>query len=709
MPEELPLEPDLIEVLAADTRRNVLSLLQDRRMTVTELARELDLGKATVHEHLDKLTEAGLVERHEDDRLWVYYGLTPRGKRLLNPDRTRFYLALASSVVAALIAGLAVYAFVMTGGFTGAPADGDTTMLTPTQDEVYTGKAVEVPAEAEGEDAEQVSAYLVDEGGAERLRQGDYDVQGLPLRAYAPGGAEAGDVEARDDTTLLRSDAALEPGTYYLYVRGSQGDNAEAMPAIRLVGLDASPDRGTWFQRLDAGPVTIDVTREGEPLAGQLRLAGPQGTGPAVPLEDGTARLSASTMDRLPPGQYEITVQPEDRARWIATQASLRVQPSPLTALPLHVADHQPRPVDLRLDGPDRLTEDEPLVQGSRADVDATSTGWRILLEDPQPAPVTLQLAREQETVHVHPRVAIEATVQDGPELRWNLTHGEEPLAEAALYVDGRARGFTDANGTLVTDLLDEGPHRVTVHRPDGETVTRSIAVDGWRLSQQRPSLTVDPVNVTSTDASAEIQVLVDNGLDVRQPATLVAALDGEPVASQALEVPAGGEVTTNLTVPADLGRQQVTVHADPLDPGPFDFANETREADGGDASDGGEDAGAESTESEAHDDGTTATVGSSSQDTDGDGVPDAEDACPQAAGTEANDGCPQEDAADGAHDGEGVTGDAASSTTGKLEPVRPREAGAESADSEQTPGLPLAALLTLAGLAAALARHRKP
>src|SRR5688500_14467500 len=42
---ELPLDDELLKVLASDTRRDILRLLLERRMTGTELATRLDLGK----------------------------------------------------------------------------------------------------------------------------------------------------------------------------------------------------------------------------------------------------------------------------------------------------------------------------------------------------------------------------------------------------------------------------------------------------------------------------------------------------------------------------------------------------------------------------------------------------------------------------------------------------------------------------------------
>jgi DNA-binding transcriptional ArsR family regulator len=686
MPEKLPLEPDLIEVLAADTRRDILSLLQDRRMTVTELSRELDLGKATIHEHLNKLIDAELVEREEDDRLWVYYRLTPRGKRLLNPQRTRFYLALAGALVAALVAGLAVYGFMVTGGFAGSEQATDPTAeriqevdqwtgLSPTDREVYAGDAIEVPARGPG--GEDVEAYLVDEDSASRIRQGDLNVRGLPLRAYTPT-SDGGEVEARGNETVLRADASLEPGTYYLYVRSGGTDNAPSMPSIRLVGLEATPDRSTWYQHLDRGPLEINVTRDGQPVEGTLRLTGgPQvGTSPTAPVEDGQARLPAATLDELRAGTYRISVQPEDGHRWVDLPTRVTVTPAPLATVPLHVQETRPSPLRVHLEGPARLQALSPTVSGP-ATVETEDEGWTIGLETPEPGTVDLELARTSTSVRVHSSVAIDAEVHDGPEIHWTVRAVDgQPIADTAVYLDGTALGFTDANGTLVTELPDEGPHRLTIHRPDGETIRRAITVDGWRIDAASPPVSLEPVNVDARGDQARVTITLDNAGLVRQPVTLVAEVDHEPVASQALTLPAGGTLQTNLTVPVDAGRQQLTVDAHPLSAGPFAFANETS----GDrnASDGGSDEDA-SRETDGTNEGSSTTV--------------------DLPGTEATDG--QTEALDDT----------------KLEPIQAPAAAdgdagmdAEESEAAESPGLGLVvAVGVLAGAAALVGRARKP
>ena len=99
--ERFALRPEDFRVLASDSRVAILKALDERQMTGTELAKKLGLEKSTVAQHLDRLVEAGLVQRKEDDRLWVYYTLAPRGRRLLHPPRAGFTLLLSGSLLSA--------------------------------------------------------------------------------------------------------------------------------------------------------------------------------------------------------------------------------------------------------------------------------------------------------------------------------------------------------------------------------------------------------------------------------------------------------------------------------------------------------------------------------------------------------------------------------------------------------------------------------
>src|SRR5688500_20267344 len=100
---KITLDADTFRALASSTRLTVLEALDERRETLTELSRDLALNKATVHEHMQLLTAAGLVKKRDDEgRKWIYYELTWTGQRILHPEATTtFNLLLGLSVAAA--------------------------------------------------------------------------------------------------------------------------------------------------------------------------------------------------------------------------------------------------------------------------------------------------------------------------------------------------------------------------------------------------------------------------------------------------------------------------------------------------------------------------------------------------------------------------------------------------------------------------------
>ncbi|MBU3904927.1 MAG: winged helix-turn-helix domain-containing protein [Nanoarchaeota archaeon] len=74
-----------IKVLSSDTRIEILKSLKERRKMPSELARELSLRPSTIVSHLEKLQKAGLIDRKETGRKWIYYELTRNGENIIRP------------------------------------------------------------------------------------------------------------------------------------------------------------------------------------------------------------------------------------------------------------------------------------------------------------------------------------------------------------------------------------------------------------------------------------------------------------------------------------------------------------------------------------------------------------------------------------------------------------------------------------------------
>jgi DNA-binding transcriptional ArsR family regulator len=106
-------ELHVFKALSSRTRMEILKRLCERRRTLSELSRELNLSKAALHEHLSKLGEAGLVERIDSPpRKWVYYELSPRGREIVSPEGIRIKLFGILAFLAFFAGILEVYRFV---------------------------------------------------------------------------------------------------------------------------------------------------------------------------------------------------------------------------------------------------------------------------------------------------------------------------------------------------------------------------------------------------------------------------------------------------------------------------------------------------------------------------------------------------------------------------------------------------------------------
>ena len=111
--EKVNLGKDDFDAFASEMRIELLKRLDSRRKTVTELSKELSLTKSTVHKHLEKLTNAGLVEKKENERKRVYYELTKKSKAILHPhEQTKIVILLSSSVLSFIGGIIEVYRFV---------------------------------------------------------------------------------------------------------------------------------------------------------------------------------------------------------------------------------------------------------------------------------------------------------------------------------------------------------------------------------------------------------------------------------------------------------------------------------------------------------------------------------------------------------------------------------------------------------------------
>jgi DNA-binding transcriptional ArsR family regulator len=98
---KITLDRETFKALASDTRLDILKTLDGRNMGLNEIVKVTNLNKATLHEHLTKLNEAGLIKRSErEGHKWVYYRLTWKGESLLHPENTKIVVLFAMTFVA---------------------------------------------------------------------------------------------------------------------------------------------------------------------------------------------------------------------------------------------------------------------------------------------------------------------------------------------------------------------------------------------------------------------------------------------------------------------------------------------------------------------------------------------------------------------------------------------------------------------------------
>ena len=110
---KVTLDMNTFKALASDTRLDILRALDGKKMSLKDISRATNLNKATLHEHLAKLNEAGLVKRRErEGHKWVYYKLTWKGEGLLHPENTRIVVLFTTTIVSLIVGIVALFNYV---------------------------------------------------------------------------------------------------------------------------------------------------------------------------------------------------------------------------------------------------------------------------------------------------------------------------------------------------------------------------------------------------------------------------------------------------------------------------------------------------------------------------------------------------------------------------------------------------------------------
>ena len=98
---KVTLDINAFKALASDTRLDILRTLDGKKMSLKDISSATNLNKATLHEHLSKLNEAGLIKKKErEGHKWVYYKLSWKGESLLHPENTKIVVLFATTFIA---------------------------------------------------------------------------------------------------------------------------------------------------------------------------------------------------------------------------------------------------------------------------------------------------------------------------------------------------------------------------------------------------------------------------------------------------------------------------------------------------------------------------------------------------------------------------------------------------------------------------------
>lgn len=93
------LDKDSLKALSADTRQEIVKLLEKRPYTASELSKKLNKHVTTVSEHLIMLEKSGLIRRKDSSNKWVYYALTNKGEKIFKPAYYSWVIVLSISIL----------------------------------------------------------------------------------------------------------------------------------------------------------------------------------------------------------------------------------------------------------------------------------------------------------------------------------------------------------------------------------------------------------------------------------------------------------------------------------------------------------------------------------------------------------------------------------------------------------------------------------
>lgn len=111
----MSVEEKILKIISSETRRKIIKELSNGSRTPSDLSRILSKNKSTIVEHLDKLVEAGLVEKTEKPgKKWVFYSLSKEGESITSTRPSTKIVIVLSMIFLCLIGGsFSMYRYLM--------------------------------------------------------------------------------------------------------------------------------------------------------------------------------------------------------------------------------------------------------------------------------------------------------------------------------------------------------------------------------------------------------------------------------------------------------------------------------------------------------------------------------------------------------------------------------------------------------------------
>jgi DNA-binding transcriptional ArsR family regulator len=559
--QEVRIDAALMKLLASDTRRSVLRKLKKRNMTLSELARALELKKATVLEHLRRLEAAELVRRREDERLWVYYELTPRAQSLVDPVGTRVMIVLGITVFA-LLAGAVLGAVMqpylpgMDGatdapiGATGPASDPGTFQVELSHDQVATTNAFTLhaalvdPAGTSGttgfdgtDPGAPMQVYLLEAQQADRLRQGEKWTAAAQLMS-----------EPTADGLLVSGPSGVPPGTYHVYLVAADGnDNKDHMPTLQVRPLVAQFSQTNWFKGLD-DDLVVELEDTHTPMQETwLLVKGPTQQPPmVVSVENTTARISYEQLDQTPTGTYQMHWASAQTERLFTLPEEFFVHETAIHVLPPILLEGDQREIHVLLEKDTSVRPAQVPVQlnDESRTLSLLSAERGVVTSDIAPGQLQVQIGRHhQTTLDVLPDLRPQVELHDGP--HWQILirdRHNEPLPGVQVHLDEQALGTSDHQGRLtVTSQPPQGTGLLVLTTEQGHNANWSVQVEGWRIQERLQRLQLSDFD------EDELELSVEN-LDPRPvSAILVGTLDEQVVTATPITLEGGADQRVKL------------------------------------------------------------------------------------------------------------------------------------------------------------------